>query len=117
MMSVLSSTSTTIRSVFTPLLVGLLTVVVAGCAGGASPGADGSGPIDGSVLPSPTEIGTSGTVSDDAAGVRRLLGSLGAERLIVMAGDEALRAGLGAVTESGLKPLRTRPDLAQLSNV
>lgn len=47
----------------------------------------------------------------------RILDGLQAKRVYVMAGDDVLRAGLGAISRTGLAPWRTTPPLQLLSSV
>lgn len=53
----------------------------------------------------------------DAGRFSRILEGLQAERVYVMAGDDVLHAGLGAISRTGLAPWQTSPGLALLSSV
>lgn len=53
----------------------------------------------------------------EAGKFSRILEGLEAERVYVMAGDDVLHAGLGAISRTGLAPWQTSPALALLSSV
>lgn len=101
---------------FSGVAVGVSTLLVlAGCTAYSDP-------------PLPASNETSGVARGDgsaASGQRpaeprkfaRILDGLQAERVYVMAGDDVLHAGLGAISRTGLAPWQTRPGLRLLSSV
>lgn len=83
----------------------LVALSVGGCGGQVGDGASAH------VAASTSPIRSSGPAASE------ILRRLGARRLVVMAGDDRLRAGLGTLGRRGLRPMSVRPADPLVSNV